>query len=82
MIRNARAWVAAHPGTDAAIQFNWPPRVGLIAPISEAVKERFVSTNPAGLELLKAMWRWDVPSEPTATMCRFVMDHLDDPEIK
>lgn len=74
MLANAKQWRAEHPEAKVLIQFNFPPGVCVIAPISEAVKHNFVSTNADGLLLLKALWRWDVASEPTVMMCRVVLE--------
>lgn len=74
MAANARTWRAAHPERVAQVQFNFPPYVAVVQPISNAVKMGTVSTNEAGLELLKAMWPWDCASEPTVLMVRAALE--------
>ena len=71
MSKNAKKWIAEHPKEEVLI--GWPD-YALIGPISVAVEEGYVKHNPAGLELLKALWRWDVAEEPTVTMCRATLD--------
>lgn len=75
MLENANLWRKRNPHREALIQFNCPPNVALISPISTAVENHFVSTNEAGMELLKALWpRWDDRTEPTVMMCRCVLE--------
>lgn len=76
MIIRGKNWLKEHPGQDVKIQFNIPPKVGLIQAISEAVKTHSVSTTPAGLELLKALWEWDTVKEPTVIMCRVAIEFI------
>lgn len=76
MSANGRKWLDAHPGADIKVQFNFPKEVGLIQAISQAVKTHSVSANETGLEFLKALWRWDVQSEPTVMMCKKVIHSL------
>lgn len=82
MALKARAWRAAHPDLEAKVQFNYHPRVMLIAPISSAIKEHFVSVNPAGQQIIDAMGA-GLPEEkePTAFMVRMAIDFLDDPSL-
>jgi hypothetical protein len=75
MAENARRWRAANADKTVLVQFNFPPFVALIAPISVAVKKGFVTTNDAGLELLKALWSWDADTEPTVLMVRAVIEY-------
>lgn len=83
MYANAQRWLKEHPDTEVLISWNFPPQVALIAPISDAVKEGFVRTNPAGLELLKALWpTWDDETEPTVLMCRVVLEMGHDVAMK
>lgn len=77
MHENATAWRAAHPDTEVKIQFNFPDQVCLIAPISEALKHKFIVTNEAGLELIKALWPMDVVSEATVLMVKIILEHED-----
>lgn len=74
MARNAEAWRKANPDAEALIQFNFPPKVAVIAPISEAVRLKVVVTNDHGLSLLKALWPWEDRYEPTVLMCRAVLE--------
>ncbi len=78
MWQNGKAWRKAHPDTEALISWNIPPGMMLVSPISEAVRMGFVRTNPAGLELLKALWAWDDHTEPTVLMCRVVLEREEE----
>lgn len=75
MAANAKAWRAANPDKKVLVQFNFPTTVAVIACISDAVKNHYVTANPEGLELLKALWPWGVRSEPTVLMVRAVLEH-------
>lgn len=75
MYENANRWRSENPYKTAMIQFNIPPKVFLCAPISTAIRDGFVSTNEAGLELVKALWPWDNQREPTVAMVRVVLEH-------
>ena len=74
MGRRAKAWKEKNPHRVAQVQFNYSRKIFLVAPISEAVKEHIVSCNEAGLEMVKAMWPWDVKSEPTVTMIKIALE--------
>lgn len=74
MALNKADWLKRNPAREVLVQFNHPPHVAIIITISEAVAKGFVSTNEAGLELLKALWDWDADSEPTVTMVRIAME--------
>lgn len=74
MYRNGQEWRKAHPDKEVLIAWNFPPGVMLVDPISQAIDMGLVRTNPAGLELLKALWTWDDASEPTVLMCRVVLE--------
>jgi len=75
MYQNGQKWRREHPSAEALIAWNFPPDVAVIAPISLALEKGYVRTNPAGLELLKALWPdWDSPTEPTILMCRAVLE--------
>ncbi len=74
MIDNAERWRNAYPEKIVLIQFNFPPQVAVIAPISDAVKAGVVTANDAGLELLKALWPWDAYDEPTVLMVQAVIE--------
>ncbi len=76
MAYNAKEWRRKNPGRTALVQFSSTERVAVIGPISDALAQHFVSTNEAGLELLKAMWpRWDSDSrEPTVFMCKMALE--------
>lgn len=75
MFENARRWRASNPTARAQVQFNFPESVAIIAPISEALRTKIVSANAEGLDLLKALWPWDVATEATVLMCRAVLEH-------
>lgn len=75
MLENADKWRAANPDREALVQFNYAPHIGLIMPISNAIKEKFVTTNDAGLELVKALHAWDYDEEPTVNMVRCVLEY-------
>jgi hypothetical protein len=75
MAQNVRHWRAANPNRETVIQFNIPPGVLVISSISDAVTHHYVSTNEAGLELLKAMWPWGVEDEPTVLMVRVALEY-------
>jgi len=79
MLANARRWRAANSEKEALIQFNFPPQVAMIAPISAAVGSGFVSANAAGLELIKALWPWDGEDEATVMMVRAVIEYDEQP---
>jgi hypothetical protein len=74
MARRAKAWKEENPGKVVRVQFNYSRRIFMIAPISEAVKDHFVSCNEAGLEMVKAMWPWDDLHEPTVTMVKVALE--------
>lgn len=74
MAQKAMAWRKANPTKEALVQFNYPEKVMLIAPISAALKQRLVSTNEAGLELVKALGPWD-KTEPSVFMVRLALEH-------
>lgn len=76
MWATGKQWLKDHPGADVKITWNYPPHWHLIKPISNAIKERFISANPIGMALMKALWRWDVASEPSVTMMRVVIESL------
>jgi hypothetical protein len=75
MAERAKAWRAANPNRTAKVQFNFPPGVCVIAAISLAVERGFVSTDEAGLELVKELWPWGDRSEPTVLMVRVVLEN-------
>ena len=74
MSENAQKWRAAHPTAEVLVQFNFPPKVGVIGTISDAIDAGAVSTNDNGLALVKALWPWDVKSEPTVFMVRLALE--------
>lgn len=47
----------------------------LVAAISVAIEKGFVSTNAAGLELIKALGSWDDENEPSVLMVRIAWDY-------
>lgn len=75
MLANKRRWILENPGGEVAkVQFNYPANICLVAPISEAIKNSYVSANPAGLDLIKALWPWQDEREPTVMMVRVVLE--------
>ena len=75
MWENAEKWRKENPETVAMIAWDYPAEVALISPISHAIEKGFVRHNPAGLELLKALWpTWEDETEPTVLMCRAVLE--------
>ncbi len=77
MWERARQWRSENPTRIAEVVYHIPAHAVVIAPISEAVKMGIVTTNEAGLELLKYLWTWDDASEPTVLMTRVVLDNSD-----
>lgn len=76
MRQRARDWLAAHPGADVRVQYNYPPHVAMVTTISEAVKKHIVSASPDGLALMEALWPWDDCKEPTVNMVRTVLENI------
>ena len=74
MNERAQAWRKANPGKSAVIRWNFPPAVNIIGCISDALAHRLVTTNEAGLELIKALWPWGDRDEPTILMVRMVLE--------
>lgn len=75
MLQRAREWRQQNPTRGALIQFNYPNKVFLCAAISVAIKEKYVTANPAGIELMQALWPWDDQFEPTVAMVRAVLEN-------
>jgi hypothetical protein len=71
----AMQWRKANPDRQALVQFNYPRSVMMIAPISTALKDKIVSTNEAGLELIKALGAWGEKLEPTVMMVRLALEN-------
>lgn len=65
MLAKGRQWRLDHPAHTL-----------VVAPISQAVKHGFVRCNADGLELLKALHSWDLPTEPTVMMVKGVLEEL------
>lgn len=65
-----------HIDKEAKIQFNFPPYVAVIAPISEAIKHGLVTGNAEGLDLIKFLCaeHWEKSTEPTVLMIRAVLE--------
>jgi hypothetical protein len=80
MCKHGRRWRAEHPQAKVLIQYNYPPKVEVIATISQALKKGFVSANFDGLELIKALWLWGDKSEPTVLMVQTVIENLGENE--
>jgi hypothetical protein len=74
MYDRAQQWRADNPGVTAKVQFNFPVTVTFSCPIRVALEKGIVSTNAAGLDLLKALWPWHVRDEATVLMCRAVLE--------
>ncbi len=76
MLANKKAWLKLHPEAEIKVQFNFPPSVCLVAPISAAIKDSYVSANEAGLDLIRALWPSHYTSrrEPTVLMVRTVLE--------
>jgi len=74
MLDNAERWRKANPEKNALISFNYPPGVAVIGTIEDAIEVGAVTTNEAGLELVKALWSWDAPDMPTVLMVRAVLE--------
>jgi hypothetical protein len=74
MARRAKEWRAGNPTKDAKVQFNYPREVAVIGSISDAIKTGYVTTNDAGLELVKALGPWRCENEPTVFMVRFALE--------
>ncbi len=72
MRERAKAWMNDNRGAVVQIQFNFPPDLGVIAPINDALQMGFVSANFWGLELLRAL----LPFQPTVIMVRAVVESL------
>lgn len=75
MYENFLQWRKDHPDAEVKVQFNYPPHVCVIGPISAALDNKLVSANEDGLALLKALWPWNDQSEPTVNMCRIVLEN-------
>jgi len=78
MAENAAAWRKANPGRDAKVQFNYPRNVMVVAPISVAIKNGYVSADVAALELIRSLWRQDDKTEPTVFMVRMAIELSDE----
>ena len=74
MLANAKRWLADNPAAEVKVQFNFPGVAFVVAPISQALDKSLVSANEAGVQLIKAMWPWNIDSEPTVMMVRAVLD--------
>lgn len=74
MAENGHRWRLANADREARVVFSYPTSVALIAPISEAIENNFVSVNEAGLELVKALWPWEGDREPTVLMVRAALE--------
>jgi hypothetical protein len=77
MSENCREWRKLNPGRDAKVQFNYPRNVMLATSISQAIKQRYVSADIAGLELIRSLWRQDDKTEPTVFMVRMAIEMSD-----
>ncbi len=75
MVKTAQRWRADNPTKTALVAFNYPREVMLVAAISVAIEKGFVSTNAAGLELIKALGSWDDENEPSVLMVRIAWDY-------
>lgn len=77
--RLARQWIKDHPGSDAAVQFNYPEDTMLAAVIPDAVEAKLVSYNADGEALLRAMGAFEKCfNMPSTSMCRYALEYLED----
>lgn len=74
MAERAAAWRAANPSKVVKIQFNYQRAVFVVSPISSAIEKHLLSADDAGIELIKTMWPWDDPLEPTVAMVRIALE--------
>jgi hypothetical protein len=74
MMDRAVEWSNNNPDKVAKVQFNYPPTIAVIAAISDAIDQKFVSCNDAGLEMIKAMWPWGDEREPTVIMVKIALE--------
>lgn len=74
MLARRKAWTQANPDKVAQVQFNFPKQVCIVAPIDDAIQHKFVTTNEAGLDLIKALWPWEDMNIPTVLMVRAVLE--------
>ena len=74
MAQKAKRWREKHPNAWAKVQFNFPPTVGIIMTITEAIQCGFVSCNDDGLSLITALGPWEDKDEPTVTMVRAALE--------
>lgn len=73
MAERARQWRAANPKTLVMVQFNFPPQVGVIATLSDALEHHLVTVNEGGCDLLKAIAA-GCRHEPSVLMLRAVLE--------
>lgn len=76
MLERARGWRMKNPDDDVLVQFNFPETMAVIGTISQAIENHYVSTNAAGLAIIKAMGPWPKGNEPTVMMVRMVLEHF------
>jgi hypothetical protein len=77
----AMAWMEAHPGVQAKVQFNYPDGVFLAAVPKDAIDHKYVTADSAGMDLLKAMGALDDDIKgPSISMIRFALEYME--EIK
>jgi hypothetical protein len=74
----AMDWMAAHPGVEAKIQFNYPNGVFLAAVPQDAIEQKYVTADEAGTELLKAMGAFEDDAQgPSISMIRFALEYME-----
>lgn len=77
----ASKWIEEHPGVDAKVQFNYPEGVFLAALPQDAIEQKYVTVDEAGMDLLKAMGAFDERNDaPSISMVRFALEYME--EIK
>jgi hypothetical protein len=76
MQANGRRWLAENPRAEVSVAYHYEPGILVVAAISEAFDNKFISANEDGLKLIKALWPWGEPEEPTILMVRVVLESL------
>lgn len=79
MSKRAYRWVQEHPEAKPLVQFNWPPRCMLIAPLSVAIEKHYMTVNEDGKAMLAAACAGiEEELEPTAFMARMAVEHMEE----
>lgn len=75
----AAQWIRDHPGIEAKVQFNYPEGVFLSALPHDAIDQKFVTVDGAGMDLLKAMGAFDERKDaPSISMIRFALEYMEE----